>query len=54
MAKDTLKLTDQEVLTMACKQLQTHLPLKAQGYKCQRDDLYHVLVGLAARRSTLE
>lgn len=54
MTNDTLKLTDQEVLTLTCTQLQTHLPLEAQGYKCQRDDLYQVLVGLAARRSTLE
>lgn len=54
MPNDTLKLTDQEVLSMAVAQLQTHLPLEAQGYKCQRDDLYQVLVGLAARRSTLE
>ncbi len=48
------KLTDQEVLEKACMQLREHLPLHAQGYKCQTADLYQILLGVAVRRSTLE
>jgi putative transposase len=54
MANHIRKLTDQEVLEQTCEQLQAHLSLQAQGYRCQTEDLYAVLLGVAARRGTLE
>ena len=54
MADDTLKLTDQEVLEYARTGLQNHLPLEAAGYKCSTEDLWHVLLGVAVNRDTVE
>jgi hypothetical protein len=43
-----------EVLRHAQDLLEEHLPLNADGYKCTTDDLFKVLVGVAATKSTLE
>lgn len=54
MAHDTLKITDHQVLVQARETLKEHLPLEAEGYVCTTDDLYNVLLGIAANRGTLE
>jgi hypothetical protein len=54
MSYDTPELTDQEVLLHAQEGLKEHLPLHAEGYKCMTDDLFRVLVGVAANRGTVE
>lgn len=51
---DTLKLTDDQVLTRAHDLLQEHLPLMAEGRCCTTDDLLNVLLGLAVNRGTVE
>jgi putative transposase len=51
---DTLKLTDDQVLTRAHDLLHTHLPLMAEGSCCTTDDLLNVLLGLAVNRGTVE
>jgi hypothetical protein len=50
----TPRLTDQEVLEQARHRLQPHLPLRADGYVCTTAQLLHLLLGVAATRSTLE
>lgn len=54
MSKNTLKLTDQKVLTYARESLSEHLPLQAEGYDCTTEDLLNVLLGVAANRGTIE
>ena len=54
MSDTTLELTDQEVLLHAHGRLQEHLPLHAEGSVGTPDDLLHVLLGVAAKRGTLE
>ena len=54
MANDTLELTDQEVLEYARSGLKNHLDLTADGYKCSTEDLWNVLLGVAANRDTIE
>ena len=54
MSHDTLKLSDQKVLDEAREVLKEHLPLEAEGYVCATDDLYNVLLGVAANRGTLQ
>lgn len=54
MANDTLKLTDQKVLSHAHRLMEEHLPLEADGYSCTTDDLLNVLLGVAANRGTIE
>jgi len=54
MTNDTLKLTDRKVLERARTDLQEHLPLQANGYKCTTEQLLDVLLGVAANHSTLE
>ncbi len=51
---DTLKLTDDQVLTRAQDLLRDHLPLTAEGSCCTTDDLLNVLLGLAVNRGTVE
>jgi len=50
----TPELTAQEVLRHAQDLLEEKLPLNAEGYKCTTDDLFKVLLGVAATKSTLE
>jgi len=54
MPYDTPELTAQEVLRYAQDLLEEKLPLNAAGYKCTTDDLFKVLLGVAATKSTLE
>src|SRR5262245_53202937 len=54
MPYHTPELSAQEVLRHAQDLLEEKLPLKADGYKCTTDDLFKVLLGVAATRSTLE
>jgi len=54
MPYDTPELTAQEVLRHAQELLEEKLPLNAEGYKCTTDDLFKVLLGVAAMKSTLE
>jgi hypothetical protein len=54
MSHDTLKLSDQKVLDTAREVLKENLPLEAEGYVCTTDDLYNVLLGVAANRGTLQ
>jgi putative transposase len=51
---DTLKLTDDQVLTEARAVLRAHLPVTADGTYCTTDDLLNVLLGIAVNRGTLE
>jgi hypothetical protein len=54
MPYSTPELTAQEVLRHAQDLLEEQLPLKAEGYKCTTDDLFKVLLGVAATKGTLE
>jgi putative transposase len=54
MPDHTPELSAQEVLRHAQDLLEEKLPLKAEGYKCTTDDLFKVLLGIAATKSTLE
>lgn len=54
MPNDTLKLSDQKVLTYTRDCLSAHLLLRAEGYACTTEDLLNVLLGVAANRGTLE
>jgi putative transposase len=54
MTQDTLELTAPEVLQHALSTLQEHVPLHADGYKCATEDLFNVLVGVAANKGTIE
>jgi len=54
MSKDTLKLNDREVLQYTRETLQPHLALQADGYVCTTDDLFNVLLGVAAGGGTVE
>jgi hypothetical protein len=54
MLDHTPELSAQEVLRHTQALLEEHLPLTAEGYKCTTDDLFKVLVGVAATKGTLE
>ena len=54
MSHDTLKLSDRKVLDHAREVLKENVPLEAEGYVCTTDDLYDVLLGVAANRGTLQ
>lgn len=54
MSHDTLKLSDRKVLDEARALLKDYLPLEAEGYVCTTDDLYNVLLGVAANRGTIQ
>ncbi len=49
-----VRLTDQRTLHDTMTLLQHHIPLTADGYRCQSADLWRLLLGAAARKSTLE
>lgn len=50
----TPELSAREVLQHTQDLLEEKLPLKADGYKCATDDLFKVLLGIAATKRTLE
>jgi len=51
---NTPKLTDQEVVRHTQDLVEEKLPLHAEGYKCTTDDLFKVLLGVAATKGTRE
>lgn len=54
MSYHTPDLSAQEVLQHTQALLEEYLPLNAEGYKCTTDDLFKVLVGVAATKGTIE
>lgn len=54
MNENNLTLTDEKVLKETHMMLREQLELKADGYKCSSDDLYRVLLGVAANQGTIE
>jgi putative transposase len=54
MSYDTPELSAQEVLQHTQALLEEYLSLNAEGYKCTTDDLFKVLVGVAATKGTIE
>ena len=47
-------LTDQQTLHDTMTVGQQHIPLSANGYRCQTDDLWRILLAAAARGTTIE
>lgn len=54
MKDHTPTLTDYDILLYARTRLEQHLPLQADGYVCTTADLFHLLLGAAATRDSLE
>lgn len=54
MSYNTPTLSDTQTLTHTRTILETHLPLAANGYSCQRQHLYDTLIGASARGQSLE
>jgi putative transposase len=50
----SIHLTDQQTLHDTMIIGQQHIPLTANGYRCQTSDLWRLLLAAAARRTTLE
>jgi hypothetical protein len=50
----SIRLTDQQTLHDTMIVAQHHIPLTANGYRCQTGDLWRLLLAAAARRSTIE
>jgi putative transposase len=50
----SIHLTDQQTLHDTMTVAQQHIPLTANGYRCQTGDLWRLLLAAAARRSSLE
>lgn len=53
-APESAKLTDQGTLNSTIALLKQHFDLSADGYLCQTDDLYRILLKAAANRTTIE
>src|SRR6266496_3021593 len=49
-----IRLTDQQTLHDTMIVGQQHIPLCANGYRCQTGDLWRLLLAAAARRTTIE
>ncbi len=47
-------LTDQQTLHDTILVGQQHIPLSANGYRCQTDDLWRILLAAAANKTTIE
>src|SRR5689334_10769163 len=50
----SIHLTDQQTLHDTMTFARQHIPLTANGYRCQTGDLWRLLLAAAARRSTIE
>jgi hypothetical protein len=50
----SIHLTDQQTLHDTRTIGQQHIPLSANGYRCQTDDLWRLLLAAAARHTTIE
>ncbi len=48
-----VRLTDQRTLQDTMTVLRDHLPLSADGYRCRTDDLWRIVLGAAARHTTI-
>jgi hypothetical protein len=53
-SNQSICLTDQQTLHDTMTIGQQHIPLSANGYRCQTDDLWRLLLGAAARHTTIE
>jgi hypothetical protein len=53
-ARQPIRLTDQHALHDTMTILRQHLPLTADGYRCQPEELWRILVAAAARHTTSE
>jgi hypothetical protein len=49
-----IHLTDQQTLHDTMIVGQQHISLNANGYRCQTDDLWRILLAAAARHTTIE
>ncbi len=50
----SIQLTDQQTLHNTMIVARRHIPLTANGYRCQTGDLWRLLLSAAARRTTIE
>jgi len=50
----SIQLTDQQTLHNTMIVARRHIPLTANGYRCQTGDLWRLLLAAAARRTTIE
>jgi hypothetical protein len=50
----SIRLTDQQTLHDTMIVARRHIPLTANGYRCQTGDLWRLLLAAAARRTTIE
>ena len=50
----SIHMTDQQTLHDTMIVARQHIPLTANGYRCQTGDLWRLLLAAAARRSTIE
>ena len=50
----SIHLTDQQTLHATMIVARRHIPLTANGYRCQTGDLWRLLLAAAARRTTIE
>ena len=50
----SIHLTDQQTLHDTMIVAEQHIPLSANGYRCQTDDLWRILLTAAARGTTIE
>jgi len=50
----SIRLTDQQTLYDTMIVARQHIPLTANGYRCQTGDLWRLLLAAAARRTTIE
>ena len=50
----SIRLTDQQTLHDTMIVARRHIPVTANGYRCQTGDLWRLLLAAAARRTTIE
>src|SRR5919206_1423871 len=50
----SIRLTDQQTLHDTMTIGHQHIPLSANGYRCQTDDLWRIVLTAAARGTTIE
>ena len=50
----SIQLTDQQTLHDTMLMGRQHIPLSANGYRCQTDDLWRILLAAAARGASIE
>jgi hypothetical protein len=50
----SIRLTDQQTLHDTMTVAQQHIPLTANGYRCQTSDVWRLVLAAAARRTTIE